>query len=119
MLSTYAPLLAWIGFVLIVVFGMLILSELLGRPRRALGKGDTYECGVTPSGDSRTRFSVHYYLVAVLFILFDVEAVFLIPWALGARDLGMVGLIEVGVFLAVLAIGWLHIWRRGGLEWDR
>ncbi|KAA3612734.1 MAG: NADH-quinone oxidoreductase subunit A [Planctomycetota bacterium] len=119
MLATYAPLLAWLALVLAFVVGILALTAWIGRPQAATGKGDPYECGMIPRGDARHRFSVHYYLVAVLFILFDVEALFLILWALKARSLGLVGLVEVGLFLAVLAVGWLHIWRRGGLEWDR
>ncbi|HEX9792936.1 MAG TPA: NADH-quinone oxidoreductase subunit A [Planctomycetota bacterium] len=101
------------------VSGLLVFTGWLGRMRPATGKADAYECGMDPIGDARGRFSVHYYLVAVLFILFDVEALFLLLWALRARDLGMLGLVEVGLFLAVLAVGWMHIWRRGGLEWDR
>lgn len=119
MLAAYAPLLAWLVLVLAFVSGILALTAWIGRPRQAVGKGDAYECGMSPLGDARSRFSVHYYLVAVLFILFDVEALFLILWALKARELGQAGLVEVGLFLTVLAVGWLHIWRRGGLEWDR
>lgn len=119
MLDSYAPLLVWLVFVAAFVGGLLALTSWIGRPKAAIGKADTYECGMTPLGDARARFSVHYYLVAVLFILFDVEAVFLVLWALKAAQLGVAGLIEVGLFLAVLAVGWLHIWRRGGLEWDR
>lgn len=119
MLEAYLPLLAWLGLVLVFVAGLLALTAWIGRPRQAVGKAVPYECGMTPVGDARARFSVHYYLVAVLFILFDVEALFLVLWALRARELGPTGLVEVGFFLAVLAVGWLHIWRRGGLEWDR
>ncbi|TAH34593.1 MAG: NADH-quinone oxidoreductase subunit A [Planctomycetota bacterium] len=119
MLAEYAPLLAWLVLVMAFVGGLLALTAWIGRARPAPGKAETYECGMQPMGDARGRFSVHYYLVAVLFILFDVEALFLVLWALRARELGMSGLIEVGLFLAVLAVGWLHIWRRGGLEWDR
>ena len=119
MLAAYAPLLAWFILVMAFVAGLLLFKGWIGRPRPEVGKADTYECGMSPVGDARGRFSIHYYLVAVLFILFDVEAIFLVPWALGARDLGMPGLAEVAVFLAVLGVGWLHIWRRGGLDWDR
>lgn len=119
MSAEYAPLLAWLALVTAFVAGLLGLTAWIGRPRAAVGKSDAYECGMAPVGDARGRFSVHYYLVAVLFILFDVEAVFLVLWALKARELGVAGLVEVGLFLAVLAVGWLHIWRRGGLEWDR
>lgn len=118
-LAAYAPLLAWLVLVVAFVAGLLLLTGWIGRPMQAVGKADTYECGMAPEGDARGRFSIHYYLVAVLFILFDVESIFLIPWALGARELGVPGLVEIAVFLAVLGVGWLHIWKRGGLEWDR
>lgn len=119
MLREYVPLLVWLALILAFVAGLLLLTGWLGRPRPAVGKADPYECGMTPRGDARARFSIHYYLVAVLFILFDVEAVFLVLWALEARALGVAGLLEAGLFLGVLAVGWLHIWRRGGLEWAR
>jgi NADH-quinone oxidoreductase subunit A len=82
------------------------------------GKLDTYECGVPLVGDSRERFSVQFYMVAIMFILFDIETVFLIPWAVLHRELGPAGLVEVGIFLVVLGFGLIYLWKRGGLAWD-
>ena len=77
-----------------------------------------YECGVDPIGSARERFSVHFYLVAILFILFDIEMVFLIPWAVLYRKLGIFGLVEAGIFLAVLGFGLAYVWRKKALKWD-
>ena len=97
---------------------MLIASHSLSPKRIKPGKLDTYECGVPMVSDSRERFSVRFYLVAIMFILFDIETVFLIPWAVLYKSLGPAGLVEVGVFFAVLAFGLVYLWKRGGLEWD-
>jgi NADH-quinone oxidoreductase subunit A len=81
-------------------------------------KLDPYECGVPLVAETRERFSVRFYLVAIMFILFDIETVFLIPWAVLYKQLGVVGLVEVGIFFVVLGFGLAYLWRRGGLEWD-
>ena len=124
MLQSYAPIL--VLFVLVAAFavGNVILSEFLGRTRRAVGKGSAYECGMGAVGNARLRLSIHFYLVAVLFILFDVESLLLIPWAVSARafhDAGVGGVVlaEVLGFAAVLGVGLLYVWRKGGLTWDR
>jgi len=123
MLAPYLPLL-----VLFLVVGgflavTLILSDLLGRKRRTRGKSETYECGMLPEGTARGRFSVKFFLVAVLFILFDIETVFLIPWAVNLKSMVALGagtflLFEMLGFIAVLALGLAYIWKKGGLEWD-
>ena len=82
------------------------------------GKGDPYECGVPLLTESRERFSVKFYFVAIMFILFDIETVFLLPWAVLYRSLGVAGLAEVGLFFVVLGFGLVYLWNRGGLEWD-
>ena len=114
------------GRLLVVGFAVvnLILSDVLGRKRRSIAKGDAYECGMKPTGTARLRLSVHFYLVAVLFILFDVESIFLIPWAAAAKDLAELGVggivfCEVAFFVLVLVVGLIYEWRRGGLRWDR
>lgn len=124
MLQSYAPVL--VLFVLVTAFavGNVILSEFLGRTRRSVGKGSAYECGMGAVGNARLRLSIHFYLVAVLFILFDVESLLLIPWAVSARafhDAGVGGVVlaEVLGFAAVLGVGLLYVWRKGGLTWDR
>ena len=123
MLTEYVPILV----LLLVVGGFvvvnLIVSSLLGRQRETRGKLTTYECGVDPQGDARGRFSVKFFLVAVLFILFDIESVFLIPWAVNLRSLSEAGhgpflFYEMLTFVIVLALGLVYIWRKGGLKWD-
>ena len=78
-----------------------------------------YESGMTPVGTSRERFGVHYYLVAMLFIIFDIETIFLFPWAVTFRQLGLFGLVEMAVFIGLVFVAYVYVWRRGGLEWDR
>src|SRR5262245_35251625 len=103
---------------------MLSASRFLGprQPQRgdqALGqKLSTYECGVAPAGTAREQFPVKFYLVAILFVLFDIETVFLIPWAVVFRRFGLLGVAEMLVFLLVLALGLVYVWRRKGLEWE-
>lgn len=124
MLDDYLPILIMAVAVVGFAVANLLLSDLLGARRKAVGKGDPYECGMTPASSSRIRLSIHFYLVAVLFILFDVESLLLIPWALSAKALteaGVGGIVfaEVVVFVAVLGIGLAYVWRKGGLTWDR
>ncbi|MEB3185946.1 MAG: NADH-quinone oxidoreductase subunit A [bacterium] len=101
---------------------MLILHALLGRARvRTEAKGSTYEAGIKPAatvGSARERFSVKFYLIAILFIIFDVEAVFLYPWAVNFQKLGLYGFVEMLIFLAVLFAGFIYILRRGALKWE-
>ena len=100
-------------------FGQLAnrVYHILGRPRPTPEKLSTYECGVVPVGTARERFPIKFYLVCMLFILFDVEAAFLYPWALIFRDLGVFGLVEMGVFIAVLAAGFVYEWKIGAMDW--
>jgi NADH-quinone oxidoreductase subunit A len=108
----------YIGLVVVTAVGMLAVSALFGPKRRRPEKDEAYECGLNPMSSARERFSVHFYLVAILFILFDIETVFLIPWAVLYRQLGFPGLVEVGIFLGVLGFGLLYVWKRKALEWD-
>ena len=124
MLRDYAPILILILIAFAFAVGNLVISDVLGRKRRTIGKGTPYESGMTPEGGARIRLSIHFYLVAVLFILFDVESIFLIPWAASAKELvelgvGGVVLGEILVFVTVLGVGLAFVWRKGGLEWDR
>ncbi len=96
----------------------LVATHLLGPKRYSKEKHDTYECGIDYRGDSRSRFSIKFYLVAVLFVVFDLEVVFMYPWAVNFRHLGWYGLITMGVFLILLTIGLLYEWKKGALEWD-
>jgi NADH-quinone oxidoreductase subunit A len=97
---------------------LLVASELIGPRRRDPEKATTYECGVPLFDTAREPFTIKFYLVAILFILFDIETVFLIPYAVIFKELGLIGLIEMGAFLLVLAGGLVYCWRRGALEWD-
>jgi NADH-quinone oxidoreductase subunit A len=106
--------------IFILGMGALLLgiSAVLGPRKAGAVKLDPYECGVPLLSDSRERFSVHFYLVAILFILFDIETVFMVPYAVLYKSLGPAGLIEVGIFVGVLGFGLFYLWKRGALEWD-
>ena len=104
--------------------GMLVLNALLGPKRKTRTKGEPFECGNPPAGDARQRFAVKYYLVALFFLVFDVEVVFMLPWAVEYRRLladpavGILALVEVLIFIAILAIGLLYVWKRKALKWQ-
>ncbi len=121
MLQPYVPLLLVIAFVIANAVLMLGLSHVLSSYRRTATKVAPYESGMPVLGDARERFSVKFYLVAMLFIIFDIETVFMIPWAVAFRQLTeMSGLlfIEMFVFVLILAVGYVYIWKRGAFEWD-
>ena len=117
-LRPYLPAAIYAFVVLLTGVILLGASRLLGPRRHMVEKEDTYECGVPLLGGSRERFSVKFYLVAILFVLFDLETIFLLPWAVTYRSLGLYGLIEMLVFVGLLALGFLYAWRRGGLDWE-
>lgn len=124
MLHSYAPILVLLALVVGFAVANIVMSEWLGRRRRNVGKGEAYECGMEPSGSARLRLSIHFYLVAVLFILFDVEAVFLFLWAVSAKQFRLQGIggfvfFEVATFVLMLVLALAYVWRKGGLEWDR
>jgi len=118
MLSNYVPIL--IIFLLAAAFGIgvVIISSLLGPRRPTPAKQDTYECGMDVQADSRRPFDVKYYLVAMAFLVFDVEVVFLFPWAVRFKMLGLFGLVEMLVFVFILLVGYAYIWKKGVLEWE-
>lgn len=119
MLSAWAPILIFLmlvtGFALVSVIGSLILGMRKPTPE----KEAPYECGMQPVGTARERFSVKFYLVAMLFLLFDIEAVFLFPWAVVYRDLKLFGFFEMLLFIAVVLAGYIYVWKKGALEWER
>ena len=96
---------------------LIVLSYLLGKRVRNQIKDTPYESGITPTGDARGRFSVKFYLVAMLFILFDIEAIFLYPWVVVYRELKMFGFIEMLVFVVLILSGFFYIWKKGALDW--
>ena len=101
------------GFALVSV----VLSGLLGPSRPSAEKSAPYECGMPPVGDARERQSVKFYLVAMIFLLFDIEVAFLYPWAMALRDLGWNGFVQVVLFFALLLAGYMYVWRKGALDW--
>ena len=109
-------LLIFLGIAISIVF--VLLSKLLGPKNPNPRKRSIYECGVEPIGSARKRFPVKFYMVALLFLLFDIEAVFLYPWARLFKELGLLGLVEMAVFILVLVVGLIYAWRKGALEWD-
>ena len=117
MLESWAP----IGFFFILVSGfgiaVLILSYLVGVQKPDLKKLAPYECGINPIGTARERFSVKFYLVAMLFVIFDVETVFMFPWAVIFDKLLLFGLIEMIVFIFILVVGYYYAWQKGALDW--
>ena len=121
MLQPYVPILILVVFVIANAVLMLGVSHLLSTYRRTPVKIAPYESGMPVLGNARERFSVKFYLVAMLFIIFDIETVFMIPWAAGFRQLtGMTGLlvVEMFIFVLILAVGYVYVWKRGALEWD-
>lgn len=134
MLHTYFPVLLLLGFVIANAVLMLGLSHLTLRPRPSPVKQSPYESGIPPLGDAHERFSVKFYMVAVLFIIFDIETVFMIPWGAYYRQLScsvplvggicaagntsLFGLIEMLVFMLILLVGFVYVWKKGALQWD-
>ena len=118
MFEVYFPMFLLIFFVVAMAAGMVGLSYILGRRIRTKQKLSTYECGNEPFEDARGRFSVKFYLVAILFIIFDIEVVFLYPWAVIYKKLALFGLIEMGVFLLILLAGYFYIIKKGALDWE-
>jgi len=118
MLRDYLPILILVLLAAGFAGANIILSRLLGPRRPNPEKLSPYECGIVPVGTARQRFSVHFYLVAMLFIVFDMEIVFLFPWAVAFQQLGGLGLAAMGTFLLVLLVGYYYAWMKGGLEWD-
>jgi NADH-quinone oxidoreductase subunit A len=117
-IQEFYGLFALVALIVVVVGALLSLSALMGPRRRTKVKELVYESGTATRGSAHQRFSVHFYLIAMLFILFDVEAVFLFPWAINAAELGIAGFVEVVLFAAVLGLGLAYAWRKGALSWD-
>lgn len=116
--QAYAPLLIHLLVAMGLAGLILILSSLVGRHRPSAVKMQPYECGITPVGDAREPFSVKFYLVAMIFILFDVEAVFLYPWAYVYRELHWFGFVEMLLYILILLAGYVYLWKKGALDWN-
>src|SRR5512139_425422 len=113
----------WLSILLMIALGAgfalvsVLLSNILGPSRPTPEKLAPYECGVPPVGDARERQSVKFYLVAMIFLLFDIEVAFVYPWTMALRDLGWTGFIQINVFFALLLTGYIYVWRKGVLDW--
>jgi NADH-quinone oxidoreductase subunit A len=122
MLANYLPILIFLGIATALAAVLLGLGQFLGRlgvkHRGDAEKLSAYECGFEPFEDTRVKFDVRYYLVAILFIVFDLEIAFLFPWAVALSKIGLFGLLAMGIFLAILVVGFIYEWKKGALEWD-
>jgi NADH-quinone oxidoreductase subunit A len=118
MLEQYFPILLFIGFGLFLGFAMLSVGRLVSPFRPDAEKLSPYECGFEAFEDARMKFDVRYYLVAILFILFDLEIAFLFPWAVVLPEIGLFGFAAMMVFLLILVVGFIYEWKKGALEWE-
>ncbi|MCB1530156.1 MAG: NADH-quinone oxidoreductase subunit A [Rhodospirillales bacterium] len=117
-LLNYLPILIFIGIAAVVSCGALVLSVLAGSHHPDEDKLSAYECGFDAFDDARRKFDVRFYLVAILFIIFDLEIAFLFPWAVTLGDIGLFGFWSMMVFLGVLTVGFIYEWKKGGLDWE-
>jgi len=118
MLENYLPILIFMAVALFMGVLLLSINRFLSPNRPDREKLSPYECGFEAFEDSRMKFDVRYYLVAILFIIFDLEIAFLFPWAVALNDIGMAGFIAMMVFLGVLVVGFIYEWKKGALEWE-
>ena len=118
MLAQYLPILIFLSIATVIGVVLIILGGMLGPTRPDSEKLSAYECGFEAFEDSRTKFDVRYYLVAILFIIFDLEIAFLFPWAVSLDTVGKFGLLAMALFLAILVVGFIYEWKKGALEWD-
>lgn len=116
--SSYLSIVLLLFIAISVAAIMLTLSALFGPSRRTREKILPYESGITPQRDARARFSIKFFLIAILFILFDIEVIFLYPWAVLYQRLGLFGLLEMTVFLGILLLGYIYLWKKGAFEWE-
>jgi NADH-quinone oxidoreductase subunit A len=117
--DTYFPVLVQIALAILVATALVAISYLIGKRVKDKVKDSPYECGMAPTGSARERFSVKFYLVGIVFILFDIEAVFLYPWAVVYRELKMFAFVEMLLFIILILAGFFYIWKKGALDWSR
>jgi len=118
MFDSFLPAFMLLGIAAAMAFGLIAVSHLFGHVRRSRVNLSPYECGIPPIELERKRASIRFYVIAMLFILFDIEAAFLFPWAVLFRQMGLFGFLEMLTFIGVLVIGYIYCWRRGGLQWE-
>jgi NADH-quinone oxidoreductase subunit A len=117
--ETYLPILIQTILAVLVAGALVTLSFVLGKRVKDRVKESPYECGIAPTGTARERFSVKFYLVGIVFILFDIEAVFLYPWAVVYRELKMFAFVEMLLFIVLVLVGFVYVWKKGALDWSR
>jgi NADH-quinone oxidoreductase subunit A len=118
MLRAYIPILLFVVLATGFAVFTLLFSRLLHAEKPGYVKLEPYECGIEPETDARDRYSIRYYLIAMLFVIFEVETIFLFPWAVALDQLALFGLIEMLVFLFILVVGYAYAWKKGALEWQ-
>lgn len=117
-LTEYLPIVVFFGVAIFISLVVILLPKLLAKQVPQKDKLKSYECGFEPFADARGKFDIRFYLVAILFIIFDLEVTFLIPWAINLKVIGMMGFWSMMVFLLVLTIGFIYEWKKGALEWE-
>jgi NADH-quinone oxidoreductase subunit A len=117
-MDSFWPILLLLGLGAGFAAGNILLSQFLGPKKPSPEKSAPYECGMPAVGDARERQSVKFYLVAMIFLLFDIEVAFLYPWAIAFRELGWTGLMQITVFFALLVTGYIYVWRKGAFDWS-
>ncbi len=115
--ENYVPAFIFIGIILVLIPLTLVIAKIVRPENPNRVKLMPYECGIDPVDNARGRYTVRFYIIAILFVVFDVETIFLFPWAVQFKALGLFGLIEMLVFLAILIVGYVWIWKKGALEW--
>ena len=118
MLRTYIPIFLFVLIALGFAIFTILFSRLVHPHKAGAVKLEPYECGIEAVGDARDRYSIRYYLIAMLFVIFDVETIFMFPWAVSLDELALFGLIEMLVFLFILVVGYFYAWKKGALEWQ-
>ncbi|MGE3622398.1 MAG: NADH-quinone oxidoreductase subunit A [Bdellovibrionales bacterium] len=118
LVNDYLPILLFLGIAIVVAAAAVGLSFILARQKPDSEKNSPYECGFEAFDDARSKFDVRFYLVAILFIIFDLEIAFLFPWAVALGDIGMAGFWSMVIFLGVLTVGFIYEWTKGALEWE-
>jgi NADH-quinone oxidoreductase subunit A len=118
LLAEYLPILIFLGIAIAMAVLMVTASYVVARQRPDSEKESAYECGFEAFDDARGRFDVRFYLVAILFIIFDLEIAFLFPWAVALAEIGVFGFWSMVIFLGILTIGFIYEWKKGGLEWE-
>ena len=116
--KTYFPILVFLGLAVFIATALTVLPFLLAVARPDAQKLSPYECGFEPFGDARSEFDVRFYLVAILFVIFDLEITFLFPWAVTLGKTGLFGFVSMMIFLAILTIGFIYEWNKGALDWE-